>query len=180
MTDRKKASKWWWPWQIEKIEAYLEGMARQGWMLAETDWTCTKFLFEKREPAKVRFCVDYQPKESQDYLTLLGDDGWKMEHRGSGWYVWSKEYQDERPEIYTDRDSLLHRSKTILASFSAVLTAQIPIGVSLLNNLAGKSTFALALIILWGAAVSLMAGVVIGMALGISKINKQAATKRIP
>lgn len=174
MSETKKVFRWWWPWQTDKIENMLEDMAAQGWMLVYVRNACTNFVFEKRLPAKVRFCLDYQEKEKPEYLTLLADAGWKMEYRSSGWYIWSKSYDDVKPDLFTDIDSLIRRNNTILGSLTAVFAAQIPLVSVNMHNLSDKSNspFMIALMIVWGIVIALLAGTVIGMALGTRSLKR--------
>ena len=173
MNETMKMRKWWWPWQTEKIEQLLEGKAREGWVLAKTNDTCTKFVFERQAPASIRYCLDYQEKEKPEYLSLMADDGWKREYKGTGWFLWSKPYSGERPELYTDRDSLIRRSNAILGSLCAVLAAQIPLAVVILRDMAGKSPFAMVLLVIWGIIIAVLAGTTVGMAAGTAKLRRQ-------
>lgn len=175
MIEKRRKTFWWWPWQIEKVEAYLEKQAGDGWVLANAGGACTSFTFEKRDSARIRYCLDYQDKNKPEYQALFQDAGWKLEYQGSGWYIWSMPYHKERPEIYTDEDSLIRRNSTILGSLSAVLAAQVPLATVMLQNLDDKSPFALAFMILWGLIIALLAGIVIGTAIGVSRLKRRKA-----
>ncbi len=177
MSERQTKILWWWPWQTDKVEAYLEKQAGEGWVLVNAGWVCASFTFERRAPAKVRYCLDYQEKMKPDYQALFQDAGWKMEYHGSGWYIWSMPHEGVRPEIYTDDGSLIRRNNAILASISAVLAAQLPMAVVTLQNLDEKSSFALALTVVWAFCMALQAGVVIGMAVGINRLKHKKSQK---
>ncbi len=110
-----KIFKWWWAWEHEKIENWLEEMESNGHRLVETRIKGLLFYFERCQPTKARYCIDYQSKLTPDYVTLVRDDGWELYQIGMGWYILRKQYEDERPELYTDFESLIARNKTLLA-----------------------------------------------------------------
>ena len=173
MSEMKKAFKWWWPWQPEKIEDFLESMAAQGWSLAAVRSSATRFVFEKREPRKVRFCVDYQGKDTAQYRTLLADAGWRFEYTSSGWFIWSMAYEGERPVLYTDTASLLMRNQTILRSLTAVFAAQIPLMVAPLIGNGNKGPVLIGVYAIWSILCAVMLGVILGMVVGINKLKKK-------
>jgi hypothetical protein len=173
MTETKKVFKWWWPWQPEVIEDFLEGMAAQGWVLVYVRSAATSFVFEKRQPVKMRYCVDYQEKDKPEYRTLLSDAGWRFEYAASGWFIWSMAYDGERPAIYTDTDSLVRRNRAILGSLSAVFAALIPLWVVNLNSIGEKGPVAAVMLGFWAIIMAIYVGIIIGMALGIHRLKKK-------
>lgn len=174
MNEMKTKSLWWWPWQTEKVESMLEGMAGQGWHMARARRACTAFVFEKGEPRQVRYCVDYQDKEKPEYRTLLSDAGWALAHRESGWYIWRKAYDgDNRPELFTDIDSLIRRNAMILGSLTAVFAAQVPLFVVNINNLDTASPFGIALLVFWALLFATMGGITLGMSIGLSRMKRK-------
>ena len=106
--------KWWWAWNYEEIETWLEGMAAGGLRLVETKYNGVVFYFEKCTPIKERYCVDYQSKLTPEYIALINDDGWKLYQMGLGWYILRKEYKDDRPNLYTDFEGIIARNKKLL------------------------------------------------------------------
>lgn len=173
MNNAKTVRKWWWPWQSEKIEMMLEGNAAEGWMLKNAGSMLVSFTFEKREPSQIRYCIDYQEKEKPEYLTLLADAGWKLEQKASGWYIWSMTYDGARPELYTDADSLIRRSNAILGTLTAVFAAQLPLIAVNIRNVDGMPPVVMGFFILWGFLVAVMAGMIIGTALGVRKLKQR-------
>ncbi len=106
--------KWWWAWNHEEIENWLEKMEAGGLRLVETHCKGVVFYFEKCKPTKARYCIDFQNKLTPDYLTIVNDDGWQLYQIGMGWYILRKEYDEERPEFYTDFEGLITRNKSLL------------------------------------------------------------------
>lgn len=107
--------KWWWAWKYEEIENWLESMESGGLRLVGTRFKGLLFYFENCTPTKARYCVDYQNKLTPEYMTIINDAGWKLYQIGMGWYMLRKEYDDERPELYTDFDALIGRNKKLLS-----------------------------------------------------------------
>ena len=58
-------------------------------------------------------------------MTIISDAGWKLNQIGMGWYMLRKEYEDERPELYTDFDALIGRIKKILGIMIGGLMIEI-------------------------------------------------------
>ena len=108
-----KVTKWWWAWEHEKIEKWLEEMENSGLRLVDIAWDGIRFSFEKAKPRKTKFCVDYQTKLTPQYIALVRDDGWDIYKVGFGWYILRKEYEDEEPIFYNDFEPLIQRNKTI-------------------------------------------------------------------
>jgi hypothetical protein len=109
-----KIFKLWWAWDYEKIENWLEEMEASGLRLAKTRIKGLLFYFEKCNPGRARYCVDYQSKLAPDYIKLISDDNWELFQVGMGWYILRKEYRGERPSLYTDFESLVARNKSLL------------------------------------------------------------------
>lgn len=119
-----KVFKWWWAWNFEEIEDWLEKMEAGGLRLVETRFDGVYFCFEKCVPTKARYCIDYQAKLTPDYTTIINDDGWKLYQIGLGWYILRKEYQEERPNLYTDFEGLIARNKALLTLMICGLLAE--------------------------------------------------------
>ena len=120
-----KIFKWWWAWNYEKLEEWLEDMEAVGLRLVKTRFDGSCFYFEKCTPAKARYCIDYQTRLTPEYYAIINDDGWKMFKIGFGWYILRKEYQQERPELYNNFDGLIARNKTLLKLLALLVAIEI-------------------------------------------------------
>ena len=121
-----KKFKWWWSWTSEAFEQYLEDMAAKGYCLKSAQFGMMWLEFETCEPKKIRYCVDYRNKVEDDYITILKDDGWDYVAKNAGWLLWSKAYDDKRPSLFTDPQSLIDRNRRIMALVVILLTLQGP------------------------------------------------------
>ncbi|MCC3373776.1 DUF2812 domain-containing protein [Cohnella sp. REN36] len=135
MSERKHVKKWWFSWDSEKIERWLEEMEADGWQLTAVTGNAIRFDFERGEPRRMRYCVDYQTPGNRDYILLCQDAGWELLYDQKGWYVWRMPYTDARPDLYTDLDTLLDRNKRLVAVLATLLCAQVPILVALHGSL---------------------------------------------
>lgn len=113
--ENLKIRKWWWAWDYEMIEAWLEEKALNGYMVSKVTGSGEIFHFIKTAPKRVRYCVDYQNKLTPEYIQLLTDDGWSYCIMPGGWIACWKEYDDIRPELYNDYDTVINRNNRLLA-----------------------------------------------------------------
>ena len=91
-----KKLKWFWIWQDKEIENWLEEMAIQGWKLKAIPLPGI-FDFEKIEPSKIAYRLDYHNRQKQGinaYLDSFFDNGWEFITRLNGWLYFCKPAQD--------------------------------------------------------------------------------------
>jgi hypothetical protein len=139
---RKRVFKWWWGWNPTNIEEYLEMMAKDGWKLVETSFAFIFFVFERSESENVRFVFDYQNQVKSEYLTIIEDTGWSLVNRAAGWLLWKKSFDDKRPELMSDNQSLIDRNNRLTVFLAAMTAFQIPILViNILNYPAIEQMF---------------------------------------
>ncbi len=131
MSSTKSIFRWWWIWQSEKIEEWLEEQERQGWHLMEVKPSLMRFYFQKGEPRTIRYVFDYQTEVNDDYVMLYEDAGWESLNDGKNrWYLWRKPYEankpESRPEIYSDIDSIIQRNNRMKRTLIIVGLVLIP------------------------------------------------------
>lgn len=150
----KNTFKWWWAWKSEKIELWLEQQAAEGWILEGCSLTGMVFHFHKGKPARIRFSIDYMHKLDPEYTRILEDDGWRTITMGAGWYVCAKEYEDRRPELYTDTRAMLDRNNRLLGVLAATGIPVIVLMPTVLGRFESEP-FQIILSILWISLVLL-------------------------
>lgn len=170
-----KIFKWWWAWEYQRIENWLEEMESNGHKLVETRGKGLFFYFERCQPTKARYCIDYQSKLTPDYVTLVRDDGWELYQIGMGWYILRKQYEDERPELYTDFESLIARNKTLLAIvLIATLMEFVAFGNLIWNAYHDNSTSELAAVCIFGSVIlALFSFIITNIVMQITKFRKE-------
>ncbi len=167
--------KWWWVWDYEEIENWLEQMEAGGLRLVETRFDGVVFCFEKCIPSKARYCIDYQSKLTPEYMTIINDDGWKLYQIGFGWYILRKQYEGERPDLYTDFEGLIARNRSLLTiSLILLLFEIVCVGNMIYNTYKDPSNGNLALTSILGSAVAaLFTFIITNLVLQIKKFGKK-------
>jgi hypothetical protein len=100
MPEQKKVWKFWFAWNTEKIERWLENEAASGWTLSHADWGLRRFCFTRGEASQVAFCLDRlsdHPQNTADqgsaYIELMKKDLWRLVNRQVSWCLWVKPYR---------------------------------------------------------------------------------------
>jgi len=105
------------------LENWLEHMAVEGWHIDRVrQWNSLWMTFKKGEPRKYRFVCDMQFAARKDYRATYEQFGWQYLGRMASMYVWRMEYQGQRPEAFTDRDSVVDRNRRTILAVSVSFT----------------------------------------------------------
>jgi hypothetical protein len=110
--ETRKAVRWFWAWDAKKEERWLEEMARAGWHLTKGGIV---FTFVKGQPAEVRYRLDWRlggSGELKEYLDLCRDAGGERVCAFNNWHYF-RTAAAAVPELYTDRSSLIERSRKL-------------------------------------------------------------------
>lgn len=107
--ETKRVFKWFWAWQDEQEEAWLERMSReQGLHLASIS-PFGVYTFHVGAPRPMVYRLDYQYLKGQDqpsYLQLFQDAGWEHVGEMSNWHYFRRpEVAGQPREIFTDPES---------------------------------------------------------------------------
>jgi len=102
---------WFWAWNDDREEAWLEEMSRQGLHLSSLGLPGF-YYFESGEPGDYAYRLDFNTthKDRANYLALFQDAGW--EHLGNlgGWEYFRKQRKPgEVMEIFTDNESKIKK-----------------------------------------------------------------------
>ncbi|MAT44195.1 MAG: hypothetical protein CL609_17830 [Anaerolineaceae bacterium] len=132
MTQTITKYKWFWAWNDDKEEAWLEEMASQGFHLISANFIAN-YTFEVGEPKKMVYRLDFyfdDRKKYQEYIQLFADAGWELVSEFGGWqYFRTEQVGSTIPEIYTDKDSKLVKYQRLML----YLTIFLPIFFMMLN-----------------------------------------------
>lgn len=145
---RKTIRKWFWVWDFDKEERWLNEMAARGLCLVSVGWC--RYEFEDCVPGEYSVRLELLKEkpmhpESVKYMEFLEETG--AEHVGSYWkWVYlRKKKADGNFQLFSDNESRI-RHLTRIIRFVSVLTA--------LNLYSGF--YNLFLFFLWGNLVSLL------------------------
>lgn len=122
---RKTIRKWFWTWDFEKEEKWLNEMAAQG--LALTGVGFAKYEFEETLPGEynVRFELLNNPKshpESENYIRFIEETGAEQVGNYLRWVYFRKKAADGPFDLFSDRPSRIAHLKRIIA-------LMLPIGI---------------------------------------------------
>lgn len=105
-------------------EQWLEELAREGWNVEKIgQFGSICMTFRKTEPKQYRYVFDLNAFPNNDYRSMYEQFGWEYAGRMSSCFVWRKEYTGERPESFTDKESLVKRNRRVLAAVAVCFAA---------------------------------------------------------
>lgn len=125
----------------EDYEKWLENYEVDGWHLVKISFLGLIHYFIKDEPYKFRYCYDYQGSQKKDYEKIFSDLGWELVFYSFGSYIWRLEYIDERPEAFSDYDSLISRNNRLLSVYTGCLAVFAICSLNYTNSLSYKDLF---------------------------------------
>ena len=133
-----RKTKWFWPWQDDKEEAWLEQMSAQGLHL-QRPARPTRYEFIQGQPQQYTYRLDFQDtmktKSKEVYLRLFADLGW--EHLGTlgGWQYFRRPVQPGEPqELFTDPETKILKYKRFLSWFGLAFPAYLVVFVALWSS----------------------------------------------
>ena len=122
-------------------ENWLERMAEEGWYIDHfRQWSSVIMTLRRGEPKKYRFVYDPQVSPRKEYISTYEQFGWEYLGRMASAHMWRMEYNGERPQAFSDQESLVKRNKRTIAavsvSFTIFLVTVLVVGAMLLvyNN----------------------------------------------
>ena len=110
--------KWFWAWQDDKQEDWLEAMSQEGLHLQSIK-AFGRYVFEPGAPRKYTYRMDFDQTSGKDsdYFHLIREAGWKRITEVAGWQYWRKEAREGKtPELYTDTESKIRKYQRLLVS----------------------------------------------------------------
>jgi hypothetical protein len=130
-------SKWFWPWQDEQEEAWLEKLSLQGFHLKQPN-IFSRYDFTKGQPQKYVYRLDYRDafkkKDKENYLHLFAEAGWEYIGEMSGWQYFRKPANpDEEAEIFTDPDTKIQKYQRYLTNLGLLFSSNLVFLVLLLD-----------------------------------------------
>jgi len=106
------------------LETWMENLASEGWNIDKLGmFSILRLTFQKTEPKRYRYVFDMNFSTSyrhEEYRQTYEQFGWEYVGRfNANTFLWRKEYADERPESFTDIESLKNRNKRVRNSVTA-------------------------------------------------------------
>jgi len=118
-------------------ENWLERMAAEGWHINRfRQWSSIFITFRRGAPKRYRFVYDPQVSPRKEYISTYEQFGWEYLGRMASAHFWRMEYEGERPEAFSDKESIVKRNRRTIAavsvSFIIFLITVLTIGILLL------------------------------------------------
>ena len=129
MAERRTIYKWFWVWDFEKEERWLNEMALNGWRLVGVGWA--KYTFEKCEPGEYTIRLEMRPYD-ESYVQFMRETGAEFIGRMMMWIYFCKRAEDGPFDLFSDIDSKIGHLDRIGKMLSVIGGANLLIG--LLNS----------------------------------------------
>ncbi|NLW69482.1 MAG: DUF2812 domain-containing protein [Eubacteriaceae bacterium] len=127
MTERKTVYKWFYVWQFEEEELWLNEMAQEGWALEEVGWC--RYTFGKSERGEYTIRLEMRPFD-EGYVSFMEETGASYIGRVFQWIFFRRKSSLGPFDIYSDMDSKIAHLERISKFLSIVGFANLAIGVA--------------------------------------------------
>ena len=134
MSERTTIRKWFWVWDFEKEEDWLNEMAQNGWVLDGVGF-CT-YRFVRCEPGEYTVRLEMRDHD-EAYLSFMAETGAEYIGRMVKWIYFRKPAAEGRFDIFSDIDSRVRHLDRIGKMLLAVGLANLVIGI--VNSINGVS-----------------------------------------
>ena len=166
---RKTIRKWFWVWDFDKEERWLNEMAAKGLALVSTGWC--RYEFEDCLPGEYSIRLELLKEkpshpESIKYMEFLEETG--VEHVGTfaNWVYMRKKSADGEFRLFSDNDSRVRHLTRIIRLVGAVTGVNLYIGF-----------YNLSLLCFWGSGANLLGLINLALAAlglyGIAKLSRK-------
>ena len=125
--ERKTVRKWFWVWDFEKEEQWLNTMAQSGWLLDSVGFAA--FHFVACQPGEYTIRLEMR-EHDEEYIRFMEDTGAEYIGRMVKWIYFRKRTADGAFDIFSDLDSRIGMLNKISKMLSAVGFANLAIGLA--------------------------------------------------
>lgn len=126
MKERKTIRKWFWVWEFEKEEQWLNTMAQQGWLLDGVGF-CT-FHFIACQPGEYTVRLEMHPCD-EAYIDFMQESGAEYIGRMVQWVYFRKPVAEGSFDLFSDIDSRISHLQRIGKMLMAAGGANLLIGI---------------------------------------------------
>ena len=126
MAERKTIKKWFWVWEFEKEEIWLNAMAQSGWLLDGLGFC--KYHFVACEPGTYNIRLEMR-EHDQEYLDFMADTGAEYVGRMAKWIYFRKKVEDGPFDLFSDLDSRLRHLDKISKMLTIVGVINLAYGI---------------------------------------------------
>ena len=126
MEEIKVIYKWFWVWDFEKEERWLNKMAAEGWVLDQVGFC--RYTFRRCQPGEYAVRLEMHPHDPE-YLQFMTDTGAEYVGRMVAWVYFRMRSEDGSFELFSDIDSKISHLDRIGRMLAILGTANLIIGV---------------------------------------------------
>ena len=127
MANRMTIRKWFWVWDFEKEERWLNEMAESGWALVGVGFAT--YHFEQCEPGEYIIRLEMHDPDSS-YLSFMEETGAEYIGRFMKWIFFRRKSELGSFDLFSDLDSKLNHLKSIYRMVLLLGFANLSIGVA--------------------------------------------------
>ena len=125
MAERITERKWFWVWEFEKEERWLNEKALQGWALADVGFC--RYTFERCEPGEYTIRLEMHQAD-QAYISFMEETGADYLGRMMAWIYFRRRTEDGPFDIFSDIDSRIDHLDRIGRMLKIIGLANLLIG----------------------------------------------------
>lgn len=156
--NSKIIRKWYWVWQFEEEEKWLNEMAEKGWVLDKVGFC--KYRFVEKEPGAYHVRLEMledtpDSEKGREYIGFVEETGAEYIGNVIRWVYFRKRTEDGGFDLFSDIDSRIRHLDRIIKFVAAIGAANLVIGVSNLR-LNGLGLINIACAALLGYAATLL------------------------
>ena len=125
MESRKAVRKWFWVWDFDKEEDWLNEMAMSGWVLESVGFTTYHFV--RCEPGEYNVRTEMRAFD-ESYVSFMEETGAEYIGRMMMWIYFRKKTEDGPFDLFSDIDSRIGHLNKIGKFLAAIGGANLIIG----------------------------------------------------
>lgn len=125
--ERKTIRKWFWVWDFDKEDQWLNEMALAGWVLDSVGFC--KYNFVKCEPGEYTVRLEMHDQDDE-YVAFMEETGAEYIGRIVKWIYFRKKAVDGPFEIFSDIDSRISQLDKISKLTASLGFANLAIGLA--------------------------------------------------
>lgn len=126
MSECKVVRKWFWVWDFEKEEQWLNMMAESGWVLNKVGFC--RFEFIPCKPGEYAVRLEMR-EEDPAYISFMSEMDTEYVGRVAQWLYFRRKTADGPFELFSDLDSRMAHLNRINRVLRIITAANIAIGV---------------------------------------------------
>ena len=124
--ERKIVKKWFWVWEFDKEERWLNQMAQEGWVLDRLGFC--RYEFVRCEPGE--YIVRLEMRDHDEaYLGFMAETGAEYVGRMAKWIYFRKKAELGQFDIFSDLDSRMNHLKRIETMLRGIGIAVLVLGL---------------------------------------------------